>query len=401
MIPGYDKQRYAWRFILMAITVGLSGGAPRAQTGPLLPSVDLRRDVRLSSEVWPADFNGDGITDIVASRTATASAPWRVARRARARGRHLRDANRHERDGRAIEVGDFNGDRRIDVVLAAATNGVSILPGNGNGTFGAARQVDSGFGAFALTGDFNGDTHRDLILAGGPEIRVYPGNGNFTFGTPARLPFGELWPSSECLAFILGAPPCGGAVSGDFDNDGDRDFVVAGDSQAIQIFLNSGALLFQSRQIIVGFQPTDVTARDLDGNGALDLVVSVAAPENGMFFDGSVDVLKGNGTGNFRALRCATGPGMARLQVVVGDFTHHGQIDIATANRSLIFWPHCGPFLQSSRAVNAVREQRRLWSADHIRTRGSVDPGTDRLQPLSKHGLVAQHLRSQSKSFPT
>ena len=64
-------------------------------------------------------------------------------------------------------------------------------------------------------------------------------------------------------------------MSGDFDNDGDRDFVVAGDSQAIQIFLNSGALLFQSRQIVVGFQPTDVTARDLDGNGALDLVVTV------------------------------------------------------------------------------------------------------------------------------
>jgi len=84
--------------------------------------------------------------------------------------------------GRAIQVGDFNGDRRVDVVLAAATNGVSILPGNGNGTFGAARQVDSDFGAFALTGDFNGDTRRDLVLAGGPEIKVYPGNGDFTFG---------------------------------------------------------------------------------------------------------------------------------------------------------------------------------------------------------------------------
>ena len=35
----------------------------------------------------------------------------------------------------------------------------------------------------------------------------------------------------------MDAPPCGGGVSGDFDNDGDRDFVVAGDSQGIQIFL--------------------------------------------------------------------------------------------------------------------------------------------------------------------
>jgi len=54
--------------------------------------------------------------------------------------------------GRAIQVGDLDGDRRVDVVLAAATNGVSILPGSGTGTFGAAPQVDSEFGAFAITG---------------------------------------------------------------------------------------------------------------------------------------------------------------------------------------------------------------------------------------------------------
>ena len=213
MILVKDMKRSTTVFILMSITVVLSGGAPRAQTGPLLPSVDLRRDVRLNSQVWPADFNGDGITDLVASRTATTTSPG---------GLHVVPGRGDGTfgtpivtnvTGRAIEVGDFNGDQRVDVVLAAATNGVSILPGNGDGTFGAARQVDSDFGAFAITGDFNGDTRRDLILAGGPEIRVYPGNGNFTFGTPARLPAGDLWPSSECLDFILGAPPCGGGVS--------------------------------------------------------------------------------------------------------------------------------------------------------------------------------------------
>ena len=73
MIPVHGKKRYAWRLIFMSIAVVLGAGAPRAQTGPLLPSVDLRRDVRLDSEVWPADFNGDGITDLVASRAATSS----------------------------------------------------------------------------------------------------------------------------------------------------------------------------------------------------------------------------------------------------------------------------------------------------------------------------------------
>src|SRR4051794_39546326 len=156
MLPVYERKRFARRFILISMTVVLGGGSPRAQTGPLLPSVDLRRDVRLNSQVWPADFNGDGITDLVASRTATTTNPG---------GLHVVLGRGDgtfgtpivtNAAGRAIEVGDFNGDRRIDVVLAAATNGVSILPGNGNGTFGAAQQVDSEFGAFALTGDFNG-----------------------------------------------------------------------------------------------------------------------------------------------------------------------------------------------------------------------------------------------------
>jgi regulation of enolase protein 1 (concanavalin A-like superfamily) len=363
MIPVHDKKRYAWRFLLMSITVVLGGGAPRAQTGPLLPSVDLRRDVRLNSEVWPADFNGDGITDLVASRAATTSTPGAMhvvlGRGDGTFGTPIVTSV----TGRVIEVGDFNGDRRVDVVVAADTNGVSILPGNGNGTFGAARQVDSEFGAFAITGDFNGDTRRDLILAGGPEIRVYPGNGDFTFGTPARLPFGELWPSSDCLAStVLDTPPCGGGVSGDFDNDGDRDFVVAGDSQAIHIFLNNGALLFQAREIVVGFQPTDVTTRDLDGNGALDLVVTVTSSENGGHSEGTVNVLKGNGDGTFQpAVRYRTGNGA--FQVVVGDFTHDGQIDIATANRSAIFWPNCGPFIQSSDSVSILPGNNGVFGA--------------------------------------
>jgi FG-GAP-like repeat/K319L-like, PKD domain len=362
MIPVHDKKRYAWRFILVSITAVLSGGAPRAQTGPLLPSVDLRRDVRLDSQVWPADFNGDGITDLIASRTATTSSPGGLqVVLGRGDGTFGTPIVTNV-TGRVLEVGDFNGDRRVDVVIAAATNGVSILPGNGNGTFGAARQVDSDFGAFAITGDFNGDSRRDLILAGGPEIRVYPGNGNLTFGTPARLPFGEFGPSPECLDLVLGAPSCGGGVSGDFDNDGDLDFVVAGDSESIQIFLNSGALLFQSRQIVLGSPLTDVTARDLDGNGALDLVVTTTSPENGMYSTGSVDVLKGNGNGTFQpAVRYRTGNGP--FQVVVGDFTHDGQIDIATANRSFIAWPNCGPFLQSSDSVSILPGNNGVFGA--------------------------------------
>src|SRR5262245_28229147 len=137
MISIHGKKRYAC-LLLASITVGLSGVRAHAQTAPLLPAVDLRRDTRLDSEVWPADFNGDGRTDLIASRTGSASTPPAL----------LVEIGHGDGTfgapivtlvaGRAIAVADFNGDQRIDVVVALNPpgNGVSILPGNGNGTFG-------------------------------------------------------------------------------------------------------------------------------------------------------------------------------------------------------------------------------------------------------------------------
>ena len=60
------------------------------------------------------------------------------------------------------------------MVVAAATDGVSILPGNGNGTFGAARPVDSDFGAF---GPF---------LQSSDSVSILPGN-NGVFGAPTTF----------------------------------------------------------------------------------------------------------------------------------------------------------------------------------------------------------------------
>src|ERR671919_350510 len=113
MIPVHDKKRYASPFILMSITVVLCGVDPQAQTEPLVPSVDLRRDVRLNSQVWPADFNGDGITDLVASRTATTSSPGGVHVVLGRGDGTFGTAVVTNVTGRVIAVDDFNGDRRV------------------------------------------------------------------------------------------------------------------------------------------------------------------------------------------------------------------------------------------------------------------------------------------------
>src|SRR5207249_4183324 len=64
-------------------------------------------------------------------------------------------------------VADFNGDDRQDLAVAnSATNNVSILLGNGDGTFQAATNYGVGAVPFAVTvEDFNGDGTPDLAVA--------------------------------------------------------------------------------------------------------------------------------------------------------------------------------------------------------------------------------------------
>src|SRR6476646_3930740 len=72
---------------------------------------------------------------------------------------------------KAVAIGDFNDDGKTD--LAVANNGdantgddgdVSILFGNGDGTFQSANNVPGGKNPFAIaTADFNRDSKADLV----------------------------------------------------------------------------------------------------------------------------------------------------------------------------------------------------------------------------------------------
>ena len=75
-----------------------------------------------------------------------------------------------------VAVGDFNGDGKLDIATANndATSSVSVLLGNGNGTFQAPIQLASGgLNPTAIAaGDFNGDRRAHLVVAfaGSPSV---------------------------------------------------------------------------------------------------------------------------------------------------------------------------------------------------------------------------------------
>jgi hypothetical protein len=91
-----------------------------------------------------------------------------------------------------VAAADLNGDGRMDLVVAGLVSGaVSVLFGNGDGSFRPPTTFAEGTGASSVgVGDVNGDGKPDLILVSSNNVLVLPGKGNGSFGRP-RPPLRE------------------------------------------------------------------------------------------------------------------------------------------------------------------------------------------------------------------
>lgn len=222
----------------------------------------------------------------------------------------------------AVTTADFNGDGIADLVVSlgssAIQNNLTVFLGAGNGSFRKTQELSSnGLTAVSLVpGDFNQDGIVDLVTAnfGSDTVSLLLGTGAGTLQTPQT--------------FRVGSQP-NAIAAADFNKDGRLDLVTANSGQnanTLSILLGEvGGFGSQKTLKVKGSQPFSVATGDFNKDGNLDIVSADA-------ISGSVSLFLGRGNGEFRDPEQFFVGGATPVSIVAGDFDGDKKLDIATGN---------------------------------------------------------------------
>ncbi len=203
----------------------------------------------------------------------------------------------------SMTLADFNGDHLPDIAVSACPASGScftkVFLGQGNGTFKLSATLHQGGGQI-VAGDFDADGHQDLaVISGnisGNGIALYRGNGNGTFKT----------------AILASLPNVNSIAVGDFFNNRIQSLAVLGgdfigggdfDTFLFTVRLSNGKLLVSKKRVLqpsTGIPYQEIVAGDLSGNFIDDLLLVTFNVQGQL-----ADYVLGNGDGTFSSIHNA------------------------------------------------------------------------------------------------
>ncbi len=180
-------------------------------------------------------------------------------------------------NSREIISADFNSDGRGDLLVAAVNDRAYALTSNGDGGFTERGSYDIGSGARKLAlGDFNGDGRADVAIgsttpsSAANDIVVLFSNGNGTFTPTPRVEWGN---NHAPLAIA------------DLNSDGRSDLVLSNVRESLLLLTGDGAgrfpfnfdrdgQAFPRSYFALGGAINDLVGKDLNGDGFPDFVLA-------------------------------------------------------------------------------------------------------------------------------
>jgi FG-GAP-like repeat/HYR domain len=215
-----------------------------------------------------------------------------------------------------VAIGDLDGDHNADLVVGnRVSDSISVLLGDGSGTFGHPNDFPGGDGPFGLAlGDLDHDGDLDVAVAAfdADQVVVLRGDGTGSLGAP------DLYSAKN-------GPQ--GVALGELKEDGHTDIAAANFfADLASVFLGDGTGIFSPQSSFgAGDGPKSVAIGDLDGDGHNDLAIAASESD-------TVSVLAGDGAGGFAVVQ-SFAAGDNPSSITIAELNGAGLPDLLVADR--------------------------------------------------------------------